>query len=111
MVWQEVSSAGKSVANFNHWPRPANWVKNISVLVCMEQTFIVQIELAFNVAMEFFLSNLLPSPREIERKAKAYFLAKAIADAAWSPGGKDADREMTANAAIVAEEELRKAVE
>lgn len=49
-------------------------------------------------------------PTEVERTAKAYFLAKAMAEAAWSPGGNFNDREATANAEMEAEEALRKAV-
>jgi len=68
MVWETVKSNGEKVLAFNYWPRPVNWVKNISVLVCTQDTFMMQIELAFNLAAAFFWSNLLPSPREIERK-------------------------------------------
>jgi len=68
MVWEYVSSQGKKLAAFNYWPRPTNWVKNISVLVCNQDTFIMQIELAFNLAAAFFWANILPSPRELERK-------------------------------------------
>lgn len=69
MVWESVSSAGSKVANFNHWPMPVNWVKNIRLLVCNQDTWMAEVELAFNIGMWFFWNNVLPSPREIERKA------------------------------------------
>lgn len=47
---------------------PHNWVTDIRVLVCNDQTFIVQIKLAFAMTMHMFMTNFVPSPREVERK-------------------------------------------
>jgi len=69
MVWETVSSQGSKILNYNHWPTPVNWVKNIRLLVCNQDTWMAEIELAFDLAMLFFWNNVIPSPREIERKA------------------------------------------
>jgi len=68
MVWEKVKSGGKSVAGFNHWPAPANWIKQIRTLACNQESFTFQIDFAFPIAAHYFWSNLLPSPREVERK-------------------------------------------
>lgn len=69
MVWETIKREGKSIANFNHWPSPFNFVKRINVLVCNQDTWIAEIELAFTMAAYFFWTNVVPSPRELERKS------------------------------------------
>jgi len=68
VVWEAVKSDGAKIAKFNHWPMPFNYVKNIRTLVCDNQTMLVEIELAFDLAMLFFFTNIFPGPRELERK-------------------------------------------
>jgi len=68
MVWEAVSGNVKTVAGWNQWPSPVNWVKNIRILVCNQDTWMAEIELAFDLAVSFWWNNLFPSPREVERK-------------------------------------------
>jgi len=68
MVWESVSKGASDVVKFNHWPQPFNFLKNARVLVCNEDTFIVELQFAFNLFAYFFFTQLIPSPREIERK-------------------------------------------
>lgn len=58
----------KKLLNYNRWPGVHNYVTDIRVLVCNEQTLIVQISLAFALAMHMFWTSFFPSPREVERK-------------------------------------------
>jgi len=58
----------RNIHKWNHWPTPHNWITDIKVLVCNQDTFIAQFKLAFALAAEFFWSSFVPSPREVERK-------------------------------------------
>ncbi len=69
MVWETIQRDGKAVANFNHWPNPFNFVKRINVLVCNQDTWIAEVEHAAILGAYFFWTNVIPSPRELERKA------------------------------------------
>lgn len=68
MIWDTVKGNAGKAANFNHWPNPVNWVVNIDVLMCNQDYWLARIELAFATAADFFWTNLVPSPRELERK-------------------------------------------
>jgi len=68
VVWDTISTGAYKAAKFNHWPKPFNFVKSIEVLVCNADDWYARIELAAAVAGQFFWTELLPSPRELERK-------------------------------------------
>jgi len=69
VVWEAARSEGKKLLKFNHWPNPVNRIVDIEVLICNQDTWLARIELAAATAADFFWTNLLPSPRELERKA------------------------------------------
>lgn len=68
MVWQTIQSGVNKGVGMNSWPSPLNWVTNVEVLVCNQDLWMARIDLAYNVAADFFWSSFVPSPREVERK-------------------------------------------
>jgi len=68
MVWESMKNQTAKVAGWNRWPAPHNWITDIKVLVCNQDTVIMQIKLAFALAAEMFWTSFVPSPREVERK-------------------------------------------
>jgi len=68
MVWETVKHEGKKIAGFNHWPNPVDWVTDIKVLVCNQDTWIAEINLFAALAAKWFWTNVIPGPRELERK-------------------------------------------
>lgn len=67
-TWDTMTNGAEKALQLNSWPKPMNWVTDVQVLVCNQDTWIAQIKLAFAVGANFFWSSFLPSPREIERK-------------------------------------------
>lgn len=59
----------QAVMKINHWPNPVTWIVNIDVLVCNQDWWLAQVELADAIFLNFFWTNVVPSPRELERKA------------------------------------------
>lgn len=68
MVWEKLSSTTGKVANFNHWPQPFNFLKNARVLMCNNDYWLAEFEFAFDLIANFFWTQIIPSPRELERK-------------------------------------------
>jgi len=69
MVWETVSRAGKKVAGFQQWPNPINGITNLNVLMCNRDYWLADVEFLGLSAAEFFWTNFVPSPRELERKS------------------------------------------
>jgi len=69
MVWETIQKGGKNVAKLNQWPNPVNSVVNVKILMCNQDVWVAQVELAAALAADWFWSNVIPSPRELERKA------------------------------------------
>lgn len=69
MVWDTISSGGKKVAAFNHWPNPFNYVTNAQVLMCNDQYWLAEFAFFGAQVVNMFWTDFVPSPREIERKA------------------------------------------
>jgi len=68
MVWETIQAGAGKVAGFNRWPQPWNFLKNARLLMCNDQYWVMEFTFIFNLFAEFFWTNLLPSPRELERK-------------------------------------------
>jgi len=68
-IWRSVQSSQKSLLHFNHWPNPVSWIFNIDVLICNQDTWLALIELETALTLDWFWTNVVPSPRELERKA------------------------------------------
>jgi len=68
VVWETVSGNVKNVAGWNRWPSPYNFIKNIRILVCNQDSWMAEIELAVTMAVYMFWNDFFPSPREVERK-------------------------------------------
>lgn len=68
MVWDSITSGVGKAAAFNHWPQPFNFLRRAEVLMCNDDYWLAEFEFAFDVFAHFFWTNLIPSPREIERK-------------------------------------------
>lgn len=68
MVWDTISGYSSKAINFNHWPQPFNFLRNAKVLMCNQDYWLAEFEFAFDLLADFFWTNLVPSPREIERK-------------------------------------------
>jgi len=69
MVWETVSSNGKKAVALNSWPTPFNFLEDAKVLMCNQDYWLAEFRFAFDLLAYFFWTNLLPSPRELERKA------------------------------------------
>jgi len=69
MVWEAAMGNAKKAAAFNHWPTPTNWLTDIKILMCNQDTWMAQFEFAAAAAAYLFYTQFIPGPRELERKA------------------------------------------
>jgi len=68
MVWETVSKGAGKAIKFQQWPNPINAIANISVLMCNRDYWIAEVEFIGLAVANFFWTNFVPSPRELERK-------------------------------------------
>lgn len=68
MVWDSITHGVEKAASFNHWPNPFNFLKNARVLMCNNDYWLAEFEFAFDLIANFFWTQVIPSPRELERK-------------------------------------------
>jgi len=69
MTWESIQRGAKDVVNFSYWPSPFNFMKDARILLCNQDTWMAEFQFAFDLIAYFFWTQLIPSPRELERKA------------------------------------------
>jgi len=64
-IWDTVQKV--QPRNYTHWPQPFAHLVDIEVLAC-EDTFLAKVKMWGQVGLNWFWTNLIPSPIEITRK-------------------------------------------
>jgi len=59
----------KKAPGYNHWPNPVAWVVDLNVLMCNDDYWLASLELSAALLVDWFWTNIVPGPRELERKA------------------------------------------